>query len=814
MSFETEVGKDGRGRALRMEISFDRFATVAYRYSTVAGLLDGTNMYEPYLKSIGTISRGFGNERIVAPAIFDAVFTNTGGEVDWMVNLATFSSVRKARIRVHVVLWDPRDLSGNVSKMLGEFVFSVSSNPVRNASEVTAQMVDDVLGGLSGPVTLPTFGDWVSDPASTGENCPLKRDPFYYFNEAGKDEPIPLAFGGDWIQVINPGLARDPIGTVLELGANRGKHGLVVCISADESPTFTLDELRLVLTPDAPVSDDLESIYRAFENLGGSRPVAEQKVFSLPRKWPTATDQPGNETHSVPAPSGGYTLWEEAVGSVTLDGRTFSVLFIWVDLAVYLAWASATGAPFRNLNDTSPLFVGGVEVPPSSGRVYGGLDYGTWWTKGRPLSSLTVQSVTTTGIDGFDYTYTINDQHPADIIYDICANYIVGADPARIDSDSFDRVKASTPTAKAAGVIGNEALAKLRKQSFQSTMRGELTRLCQSADVDLFVNWDGKFALSSDLLDFNLVTGTGALFDVPETRIRNVSDRVPSSGERGFPFNRIFLEGGTACPPEKLDVPFGGPFNLDDYVTEYGAVVEVTLQQGWRPRLEQSLDPLLNRQIDNRVRPRLVFELDLEGILLDLGDIFVANWTRASIGGPYDGAYFQVIAASYSQEGDVVQIEALYKDDLRTVLPYLLDDEDLLLRVASGGGRYCTVEDGNLVITFNGGDLVADGVSRNDHLILKDATQGPAEFTRFRALKINEVTSGTTLEVSGDLDFDAPTPVNVDDWEIRRSYRTYPTAVSDVTNYPSGSTMYGKVSSTDDPPVYSDASNANRLTNG
>ena len=346
-------------------------------------------------------------------------------------------------------------------------------------------------------------------------------------------------------------------------------------------------------------------------------------------------------------------------------------------------------------------------------------------------------------------------------------------------------------------------------------MRAELIRLCQSADMDLFVNWDGEFALACDLLDFNLVAATTGLLDIPETRVSNVSERVPSKGQRGYPFNRVYLEGGTESPVEHLGLPFTGPFDHLLLIEEFDDIVEVTLQQGWRPRAEQSFDPFLYRQVDNRIRPRVTFQTDAEVIAqLDLGDLFIFNWTRGSLSTPYNGAFFSVESISYSQEGDVVQIEALYKDDLNTISPYLLDDESLILRVASSGGRYCTVEDSNVEVVFNGGSLVTDQVRQDDHLVLLDATQDDITFTRFRALRITSVTGATTLEVDGDLDFDAPTPVNVDTWEIRRSYVTYPTVGSDPTNYPSGASMYGKVSSDADPPAFSTAATGNRLANG
>lgn len=784
MSFATEVVKDGRGRALRLDISFDRFATITHRYGTVAGLLDGTNMYEPYLKSVGSLTRGFGTDRIVSPAQLDAIFTNTHGECDWMVNVASYNDVRKARIRLYLVIYDPRDLTGNVTKQLGEFVFPASSHPVRTLQEVRAQMADDVLGTLLNAVTLPSFENWRTSVNSTSSNCPLLAGgEFLYFDQdIGKDEPIPLAWGGDWIEAILPGIPQTPTPG----GDYEYKRALTVCVTADDTLTdHNIEELRFILgTSTVGGAEFASPVGGTVITLGGTE---INNSIALPRQWTWSLG------HGLP--DGTYTMWEEKVSTVTtVGGIDFKVLYVLVDIRLFYQYTFDTfgGISGRPLPGPGGWLPGdGALATPSS-----------WWVKGYPLSGIAVQDQL--------------QQHPADVIRDICGYYTKGSDPSRVDDTSFDRVKASTPTAHACGVIGTNALNDLRKQTRQGTMRGELIRLCQSADMDLFVNWSGQFALSCDLLDFNLIAGTDGLLSIPETRIAKVSERVPSKGERGFPFNRVYLEGGTESPVENIGLPHPGPFDNTTLITAYDSITEVTLQQGWRPRSEQSYDPFLFRQIDNRIRPRITFQTDLEVIAsLDLGDIFIFNWTRgADLGTPYSGAYFQVEKMTYSQEGDVVEIEALYKDDLSSVAPYLLDNESLIIRVSSGGGRFCTVEDGNSEVTFNGGSLVTDDVHDFDHLVLLDATQDDTTFSRFRALQIQTVTSDTTLEVAGDLDFDAPTPVNVNTWEIRRSYRGYPTAGEDPTNYPSGSTMYGKVSSATEPPVYSDASVGNRLTNG
>ncbi|MBK7858407.1 MAG: hypothetical protein IPJ65_07245 [Archangiaceae bacterium] len=202
---------------------------------------------------------------------------------------------------------------------------------------------------------------------------------------------------------------------------------------------------------------------------------------------------------------------------------------------------------------------------------------------------------------------------------------------------------------------------------------------------------------------------------------------------------------------------------------------------------------------------------DREGLQLDLADLFDLSWTRGGSAGPYQNPTTFRVDKFALDFGDLsCGIEAVWVDDVNTIRPFLLNDEDLLLRKAAAGGRTAPVQNSDATVTFSSGSLITDGVQPGDILVLQDATQAANVFTRFRQIRIDSVTDATHLELAtADLAFDAGSPVAVASWKILRGYLTYPDSSSDPTNYPNDGDMYGKASDEDD--EYSDASAANVL---
>ena len=107
MGFSEEVVKDGVGRVIRCDLSLDGFATVAYRYGTAAGLLDGTNHYSARVLSLGNVRRGFGANRVAAGGTTELVLDNTDGTLDALAGRSNMSTQAKLRVRVYVWLFTP-----------------------------------------------------------------------------------------------------------------------------------------------------------------------------------------------------------------------------------------------------------------------------------------------------------------------------------------------------------------------------------------------------------------------------------------------------------------------------------------------------------------------------------------------------------------------------------------------------------------------------------------------------------------------------------------------------------------------------------
>ena len=219
------------------------------------------------------------------------------------------------------------------------------------------------------------------------------------------------------------------------------------------------------------------------------------------------------------------------------------------------------------------------------------------------------------------------------------------------------------------------------------------------------------------------------------------------------------------------------------------------------------------------MRRRVRFTIGLEGLLLELGDYFHFNWTRnQGPSDPYTDSIFQVEGLALDCARNVVEVEALWRDDLRTDKPYLLDDENFLTRFTPQSGDAIIVTDGDpQVQCVNWAANSEAGVLGGDILLLKDSTQAEDVYTRYRAVRIADVPgdSAFTLDTS-DLDFDAPTGITLDHtkWLIKRGSKTMPTSSEDPTNYPDGADMYGRCANTASGGTYGDGAAAHKLLEG
>lgn len=788
MTFATDVMKAGRGKAVFFNFSYDDFSTVTYRLSDIEGKLDGTNWYTPRVVRVGAFRRGLGQNRIAASGGVEVVLANHDGAYDALCDRANMDDIAKLRVRAYLSVYDVDDPSTGSTQQLGEYV--LDRWPRRNDDTITLTLADDILGPLSQGVVLPRFLDWSSVGASSS-------NPLY--NGAGFPDaynvysPVQLAFGEDWVRAFPHLIPRSP-------HSNYAGQIIVPICCTDDTVTAAADSevsaVRVQFWSDEAKPDG------AFVTV------------------------PYDYTH----PISGNRIWTvQRSPTITTDSKSFVVIYLRVDVRSFLGWlardrpdlvdrryvADTSGNATGQVLDTWYGSIGGysLDVINNAGGSTDSAWYykqaaarvSAWYVKGKPLSARTQT--------------TLAEQHACDVLKDLIEHYT--KQTIACDETSRTKVKAMRASSRASGVVQPWTGDKEggRKSVITSSVRSVLTQLCQSSDIDIFINWSGDVGFSTDGYSFELAAAldAGSLVSLEEERLIAFEDWMPSNGERGAPFNRLYMEGGRASPADGLPVPFQGPWDFDSShncgIAQASRIIEATLQQGWRPIGQIQTAPWWWRVIEVQARQRVRLRTFLDGLRLDLGDYFLLTWSR-NLGGPYSSTLFQVDAIAYSPDDDTVEIEAAWRDSLQTDRGYLLDSQTLVTRVTATFGRTATVDDSSSTVDFSSGNLVTDGVVAGDMLVLKDSTQAADVFTRFRALRIVSVLGATSLDVSDpSLDFGTGgTPTAVADWTILRGATTYPTAVSDPTNYPSGSSMYGKV--TNSSGTYSDASTGNRLLDG
>jgi len=806
MSFATEVVKDGIGRCFRCDFSLDGFATIALRAGTLAGLLDGANHYSARVVSVGNVRRGFGTNRVAAGGATELVLDNADGALDAWAGQSSIGAQAALRVRIYVSLFTPGVVPATfTSKMLGEFLLT---NWVRRTNTtLTFPLGDDVMGSVSQQCLLPTLANWGA--VGTTANNPL-RDGFGRPQSLADDgtTPVQLAFGEDWVEAF-PHLI--PLGTVD--AAYQNKVIVPVCCTDDTGAGLSDDvtDLRILwLDPNA-----------------GAAP----RLVDVPR---TVWDDVNRVAVAV---------WSvERSPSITRDGKTFKVIYLVVDAALGVLamvgnnWLTglsvlANDSGGYNPSYDSPQFSlewqGGYPATAiHKMRGYANNDPArpqyaqfaagvlAWYVKGYPLSARTQTSSPV--------------QHPCDVVRDLVTHYSANS-AITVDTAQWTRVRAGASNAACAGVVqawterANNASDTVSPPSLRQT----ITKLCQSGDFDVFIDWDGEFSFSSDVRDAYWVENQAFYLAIPETQFRDLTEWIPSSGERHAPFNRLYFSGGKAYAAEGLDVPFQGPWDFESGSTGIPIttrIVEATLEQGWRPWRQQAFAPWSFRQLDTTARPVVRFVMGLQGLQLELGDFFRLSWTRGDVadtaGAAYASSAFQVEALTYAAGGDEVEVEAVWVGDYDTSRQYLLDDETLLVRTktASVSLDLFTVGANAFARTTGSAiDFVVMGVEVGDILVLRDSTQAADVFTLNRAIRIEDFDDDFTLrlvstDTSGIPAFPTLATLANADWSIVRGATTYPTAVSDPTNYPNDGEMYGKATNVDG--EYSNTAPGNQLFSG
>lgn len=766
MSFDTDVIKPGRGRALRVDISLDNFATVAYRYSDVSGVLDGTNQYTARVLDMGSVRRALGQNRIAASTSTSLTLSNADGGVDWLCGMESIASSSSARFRIYVSLYDPTASPlAFTAKLLGEFV--LASWPTQDNATVRLSLADDFAGKLGNGLLLPTLRDWQA--VGTTSNNPFKNA-VGHPSSVTIDTPIQLAFGEDWVLAF--------------------PHLIPWQNQGSGSPYYRKIIIPLYSTTDlSAVSQDLVShvnINRLFFSSVASAAEPVQTGDVLFNNW-TVEKSP----------------------TITKGGLSFQI--------VYLVVPSDLGNTIVDPNTAANYYQlilpfkyqGGYQqqaVDEAGGDYVYAATVKKWIFKGLPMSQRT------------NAPAQFGTAHAVDVVRDLVSTYA----SSTVDTVSAGRVKLAFSRARCAGVVQPWATEDRDTSGLPMSLRQELSRLAQSSDFDVFFNWSGQVAFAADIRDFTTATQASGLVEILETDLNPGTRRwIASDGERNAPFNRFNFEGGKASLVSTLGgegMPFQGPFDIEDSdIAITTRVIEVVIQQGWSTYRQQHEIDIRAQLIDNSARDMVAFSMHIGGLRLELGDYFKLNWTRGpQLGSPYAGTVFQCESITYSPFGDdTVEIEAVWRNDTVTERQYLLDDETLLAH-ADITITTTASPDGSNKVTLGATAVIAN-LEVGSILVLRDTTQAADVFTRNGAWRITnfDPTPGASfinIAPNGEGNYPATGTVASGQWAIFYGATNYPTVVTNPTNYPSGGDMYGKATSS--AGLYSNAATGNRLING
>ncbi len=361
-----------------------------------------------------------------------------------------------------------------------------------------------------------------------------------------------------------------------------------------------------------------------------------------------------------------------------------------------------------------------------------------------------------------------------------------------------------------APTTGDQQLSSKKSPYGVGMLRKAIADLAGTADFDVFMTRDAKVAIISQGADFE--TGTSTYPAIGEVRINTVEDHTPSNGQRWTPYNRAFVQNGA----ETL-----GPYDNQDAIDEWGRVISKVLGSSWwwlmqnGKKFGESSEQLWAiRNLEAVVRPVITFTTDMSILTLELGDYFTMPWTRGGVNSAYASTLWRLESVTISPGQGSVQAAAVWMEDLRVDYPYLLDNETLVVRATPGGGQTLTVTDGSTTLVRSAGSFISDGLAPGDIIRIRDTSEAATTFFRNRDVKVALVTDATHVEMVGDTDFGTAGAhvVAAGEWQLYRGATTYPTAITDAANYPSGGLMYGKI--TDSAGEYSDASAGNKLLEG
>lgn len=751
---ELAAKTQGVGVAFLLEGSVDLFVNVPYKYSTHDGLFGGSEAFDPRIVEMGDLQRGFGVDGVLASSTVALRLANTDGTLDFLITSPTI--LFKVRWRLSIALYDSANPSDLATKVLGIFVNL--DNPQRDGASVTLNLADDSFGQAAEMAIPPTAGEAFAVALNSSSNEP----------------PVPVAFG----EQIIPAYPRPYLSDATSID--------YVLSATTDTAAITAGEVEYV------------SIRGTGLNTFGQTAL-------LLRPNETYRDKDGS-TISL-------TLWAaNKTASLAKDGRTWRVIYITLYVENLKLWLSARGHIERDV-----IKVGGIyDWPIDVGQGYFNNTLLPMWTieaKGPRWASRTY---TTTGL-----STTVR---APDIAYDLLRYYSRGLTAGQVNQSSFTAATAAAPmfffkaryyfsnfTTAVLGVSDGGALGRRSGASLavstQGLLRQAISDLCQGGFFDVVTDWDGQFVAHVLANTFALQTETP--HEVDETLLVDVSDRVPSSGERWAPYNRVIFQSD------------GRIVDNNTAITEWGVVIVRSVNDV----AVDVFDALSGTDfgigtfggvgvLESKVRPIISFDYPLDALTWELGDFISVSWTRGGSSSPWVTTVFRVESLTLHPARGTVSVQAVWIQDLRDELPYILDNEtyvehsDLTLfgdAVSNGLG----------IITFNAGVDITN-LYVGAIIVLRDSTEAADAFTRNGAWRITAFDpdpAGPSVTVATNAEgiYPAAGVVAFGQWGIYFGASNVAVVAADPVLYPSGALIYGKMA---EGTTFSDSSTANVLKAG
>jgi hypothetical protein len=333
MAFSDQSELNGQGVAFKLDISLDGFSSIAYRYSSVAGI-DSSNEYDPRLIGVGRLERRLGEGNRFQTSSVSIVISNEDEVADWLVDRANASDVLKARCRLYIGLYYKELPNLPAWKQLGEFVFG--EMPRRTVDRITAVLNDATLGAVEHMTPIPTTRDLAISIGYAGTKYG-QVDP-----SAIPEVPHQLAFGDDWVPLDL---------TYPSIGGTVGTSYAIfpVCVTTSTA---------------AVTANDITKVFAAVNfDVASSQPS-----WSLPR---VTGEIPS--TWISRATGASATVWEAVKSAdISKGGKTWKVLYLKLYTEPFISYILDK----KNISGTA-----------SSGNVIDVIQ--ALWVKGFPLSSRT-----------------------------------------------------------------------------------------------------------------------------------------------------------------------------------------------------------------------------------------------------------------------------------------------------------------------------------------------------------------------------------------------------------------------------------------